>query len=329
MNNIERFNAVLNFQKPDRLPIIEWAPFWDKTIARWKSDGLPENINHHSQAADYFGLDKLDVLWVNQRESGCPEPVYYGAPVIHSEKDYVDIKKYLFPKEIFPPAQIEWMVKHQESDGALWVAFPGFFWFPRTLFGIENHLFAFYDYPDLMRRINEDLLEFLSIAIDEIKKYIKPQMFVLNEDLSYNHGPMISKEIFDEQLADFYVKAIEIVKPSGAKLFLDSDGLVDEPIDWYYNLGIRGFLPLEKQAGVDLVKYRKKYPDMLFLGGFDKMCMSKGEQAMREEFERLLPVMKSGGYILGVDHQTPPEVSLENYKTFLNLFREYATKAVV
>jgi len=56
--------------------------------------------------------------------------------------------------------------------------------------------------------------------------------------------------------------------------------------------------------------------------------MNKGEEIMRYEFERLLPVMKQGGYILGVDHQTPPGVSLNDYYLFIKLFREYAEKAV-
>ena len=49
---------------------------------------------------------------------------------------------------------------------------------------------------------------------------------------------------------------------------------------------------------------------------------------MRKEFERLLPVMARGGYIPGVDHQTPPEVSIANYRLYINLLREYAAKAI-
>jgi len=63
------------------------------------------------------------------------------------------------------------------------------------------------------------------------------------------------------------------------------------------------------------------------LGGYDKMAMPQGEEAMRAEFERLLPVMKSGYFIPSVDHQTPPGISLENYKIYVCLFREYCEKA--
>jgi len=34
MNHVERFRAVMNFQPVDRLPVWEWAMWWDKTIAR-------------------------------------------------------------------------------------------------------------------------------------------------------------------------------------------------------------------------------------------------------------------------------------------------------
>ena len=49
----------------------------------------------------------------------------------------------------------------------------------------------------------------------------------------------------------------------------------------------------------------------------------KGEAAMRSEFERIAPLMKTGGFIPSVDHQTPPSVSMENYRIFLKLLNEY------
>jgi hypothetical protein len=66
---------------------------------------------------------------------------------------------------------------------------------------------------------------------------------------------------------------------------------------------------------------------MRFLGHFDKMTMTRGEAALRAEFERLLPTASTGGFIIGCDHQTPPGVSLEQYRLYLTLFREYARAA--
>ena len=58
------------------------------------------------------------------------------------------------------------------------------------------------------------------------------------------------------------------------------------------------------------------------LGGFDKTVMHKGEAAMRAEFARILPAVRAGGYIPAVDHQTPPDVTVENYRIFVRLLRE-------
>jgi len=88
-------------------------------------------------------------------------------------------------------------------------------------------------------------------------------------------------------------------------------------------------LPLERQAKTSAAKYIEKHPQMAFIGHFDKMCMKRGEQAMRMEFEYLLPICKKGKLIPSVDHKTPPDVSLENYRIYMKLFREYAAKACV
>ena len=88
-------------------------------------------------------------------------------------------------------------------------------------------------------------------------------------------------------------------------------------------VGVEGFLPLERMAGVDVAQLRRDYPELRMVGAFDKTIMHLGEARMRQEFERLLPVVRSGGYIPSVDHQTPPEVSLEDYWLYRRLMDEY------
>jgi uroporphyrinogen-III decarboxylase len=63
------------------------------------------------------------------------------------------------------------------------------------------------------------------------------------------------------------------------------------------------------------------------IGGFDKTVMHLGEARIRQEFERLMPAVKSGYFIPSCDHQTPPGVSLEDYKLYVRLLKEYMTEA--
>jgi uroporphyrinogen-III decarboxylase len=146
------------------------------------------------------------------------------------------------------------------------------------------------------------------------------------EDMSYNNGPMLSRECFDEFILPHYKDLVPMFKERGIPVLADSDGQIEPLIPWLKSAGIDGAYPLERQAGVDIPRIRQRYPDFIMMGGYDKMVMSLGEEAVRAEFERLLPAMRSGGYIVSVDHQTPPGVSLDDYRVYSRLLGEYARK---
>lgn len=322
----ERFLKTLNFKKPDdRLPMIEWAAWWNLTADRWKNEGF-EKAYDYVESQKYFDLDPIFCIGASPRSAQFPN---FGN--ITDEESYEKIRPYLFQDEGIN-ALIEGVktLKEQHDKGEIIIRvwLDGFFWFPRTLFGIEGHLYAFYDYPELMHRINNDLADFNIKVIDALCKVITPDMFGFAEDMSYNHGPMISYNIFQEFLLPYYSRVIPHINKYGVKVFIDSDGDITEMVPWFMEAGIEGVYPLERQAGVDINFIREKYPKFLMLGAYDKMVMKHGESAMRAEFERILPVMKSGGYIPSVDHQTPPDVSFENYKIYARLFKEYAEKAL-
>ncbi len=329
----ERFSKCMNFEKPDRLPMIEWATWWDKTIDRWKGEGLEiekyEGLNEWQAIHKTMGLDLQLQAWIGFKTDKTPEPAYHGAPIVKSMEDYDRIRPTLFPENPVDEKQMLMFAEMQKKGEAIvWITLEGPFWGPRTLLGIENHLYAFYDEPELMHRINRDLCEYNKRVFSEVTKILTPDFMTFAEDMSYNLGPMISEKMFDEFMLPYYEEMIPAIKKAGTKVFIDSDGDISEPIDWFKRAGIEGILPLERQAGVDLEALRKRHPDFLFIGHFDKMTMPKGEEAMRAEFERILPVMRQGGFVPSVDHQTPPGVSLENYRIYLKLLKEYCEKAV-
>lgn len=331
----ERFLNTLNF-KPcdDRGPMVEWAAWWDKTIDRWRQEG-PEEIREdmsYEDIQDHFGLDKLLMLSGSPKSKGFPKPAQHGGGVIVDEKGYEEVLPFLYTEE-----RIESLIqralslkeRHDKGEIALRLWLDGYFWFPRGLFGIENHMYAFYDYPELMKRINHDLASFNLRVVKRLFEVLLPDMVGFAEDMSYNHGPMLSYDCFKEFIMPYYQMVIPEIKKHGVKVLIDSDGDIAEMIPWMRESGIEGVYPLEKQAGVDIVQIRKDYKDFIMLGGYDKMVMVQGEAEMRAEFERILPVMRSGGYIPSVDHQTPPGVSLENYKIYIKLFQEYSKKAQI
>ncbi len=59
MNARERFQRTLNFERcPDRLPMVEWAAWWDLTIERWKNEGMPRDLSWDDSLACLEVLSK-------------------------------------------------------------------------------------------------------------------------------------------------------------------------------------------------------------------------------------------------------------------------------
>jgi len=329
MDNRTRFHRLMRFEPVDRLPMVEWAGWWDKTIERWRQEGLSDTLVDPGEIREHLGLDTYRQYGIGPRKPSFPEPAGHGKGVVASMDDYRAVKNHLYPEPetvIDRPLLESWARRQAAGDMVVWITLNGHFWFPRTLFGIEPHLCAFYEQPDVMHAMNEDLLEFNLRALDAVCAILTPDFMTFAEDMSYNHGPMIGKPLFEECLAPYYRRITPVLRERGIIPFMDTDGDILQLIPWFIEAGVDGFLPLEKQAGCDIALFREQYPRTRYIGAYDKMVMNQGEEAMRAEFERLLPVTKQGGFIPSCDHQTPPGVSLDDYKTYLRLMKEYCSK---
>ena len=330
MNDRDRFWGVIHRTKIDRLPVVEWAPWWkDATIKRWYEEGLPRELTTDRQISGYFGMDDWRLSWIGARGPGLPKASNRGAYIIRDRKEYEAVLEHLWPE---PTKNLEelksWAVDQAAGRCVVWVVLEGFYWFPARLMGIEGHLLAFYDQPDLIHDMNRRLLEFNLRCVEQVSAILKPDFVTLAEDMAYRGGPMISRKLFDEFLLPYYRQLVPRIQEMGSVATVDSDGQVEPLVPWLVEAGLDGTDPLERQAGVDIGRLREKFPQLVMIGGFDKMTMPRGREAMRAEFERILPVMASGRFLPGVDHQTPPGVSLDQYRIYLELFREYAARAV-
>jgi hypothetical protein len=272
----------------------------------------------------YFGLDPYKQFWFSTTDTTIEAEQHHVAGTVANLDDYRAHRAGLFPNHGAAIAGMQpWFARQARGEAVVWITLEGFFWFPRTLMGFTNLMLAFYDQPELLHRINRDLLAFNLGLLDQIEKIGRPVFMTIAEDMSYNNGPMISRELMDEFMAPYYRKLLVRAKEMNLLTIVDTDGDVTLLVPWLLANGVEGVLPLERQAGVDGMALRQQFPELRMIGHYDKMVMNKGEPAIRREFERLRPLMKSGGFIPSVDHQTPPSVSLEEYRAYLRILREY------
>ena len=112
----------------------------------------------------------------------------------------------------------------------------------------------------------------------------------------------------------------------GAPLMLmDSDGKVDALVPCWLESGFKHCLPIEVgtwKASYP-VAFRKQYGKrMRMFGGVNKLAIPRGESAIREELEPLKGLVAEGGFIPIPDHRIPPDCSVEQFRTYLRVFRE-------
>ena len=197
MNHVERFRALMNFQPVDRLPRWEWAMWWDLTIDRWHQEGLPRHLQFSQviEIAQYFGLDPFQQFWFSTTDTTIEATQHHVEGIVSNMDDYVRIRPRLFPDHSAAIASMRpWAERQRRGQAVVWCTFEGFFWFPRTLMGFNQLMLAFYDQPELLHQINRDLLDFNLRLFAALEPVCVPTFLTIAEDMSYNHGPMISKK---------------------------------------------------------------------------------------------------------------------------------------
>ena len=217
---------------------------------------------------------------------------------------------------------------HDRGDYPIRLNIEGFFWTIRELMGDEEHLYAFYDYPEMLHDMAEYMCRVYETKLMTLINLLQPDIVYIMEDLSGKNGPMISGDCFDEFVGAYYKRLIPLFKKAGVgNVFVDTDGDFKRIIPNFIAAGVDGFLPMDVNAGMDIVAVRAEYPQLKFIGGYNKLCIADGKEAIDAEFERILPVVRQGGYIVGADHQVAPSASLENYRYYIKRLGEVMSQA--
>jgi len=241
---------------------------------------------------------------------------------ILKEKTQEHLDKYVTAEQI-QKSYGQFVEDHNAGKFSIRFRADGFFWIPRELFGDEEEFYAFFDMPDLIKDINQFIVDTYLKYYSIIFPMLKPEIVLFSEDISGKNGPMISPDLFNEFVSPYYKQLFPKIKEMGVKnVFVDTDGDFNLLIPHFMDAGVDGFIPMDVNAGMDVVKVRELYPTLKIIGAFNKLEIEKGPEAIDREFERIKPVIKQGGYLPGSDHQVPPSASFENYKYYIKKLRE-------
>ncbi|HBE76695.1 MAG TPA: hypothetical protein DDW65_02775 [Firmicutes bacterium] len=195
----------------------------------------------------------------------------------------------------------------------------GFYWRAREWMGTENLCYALYDQPELLHEMMEFIGNFTIEVSRPVLEHTDIDYVMISEDMSMKNGPLLSPEQYRTFIFPHMQKLVDYFKKNGVRyVAVDTDGNCELLIPLLLEAGVDAIWPLERAAGMDPVKIRRKFGKELRLwGGVDKMELAKGKEAIDTHLASLVPLIEEGGFIPTVDHLVPPDVSLADFQYYM------------
>jgi uroporphyrinogen decarboxylase len=294
--------------------------FEEKVIERKKDSQIVQDWKGNiCEIGNEFTVEYLRnaIDFVTRRWIKCP---------VESMSDWEEMKKRYDSElaERLPMNRVELAGELKTGKHFIQLHFSGPFWQLREWLGFENLCTMLYDNPDSVREMISFWCEHVDRLMKRAFQYIVPDCVYISEDMAYKRFSMISPAMAREFLLPVWKKWGETLKNAGVQIYaIDSDGFIGELIPLWIEAGMNVCDPLEVAAGNDIVEFRRLYGrKMAFRGGVDKRCIAKGGAAIKNEIERILPVIRDGGYIPSCDHGVPSDVTWPNFVNYTKLLAE-------
>ena len=173
--------------------------------------------------------------------------------------------------------------------------------------------------PDLIDEIIGTVCELIVATAKPLLERIEFDFAGGWEDVAFNNGPIFGPKMWRQFLTPRYKRISDLLRQHGVTvIWTDCDGNIMPIADQWIEAGYSTMFPIEVRAGTDPVELRRRFGrDVLLLGGFDKMPLYKGPEAILAELKRIAPLVEEGGFIPHVDHRVPGGVPLEYYRYYL------------
>ena len=311
----------------ESLPEMKKANVWIKyDMNPWFEEKVIEEKENSLVVQDWKGniceiSNKYDVSYlrsprdfVTRKWISCP---------VNNRDDWEAIKMRYNPDE---PGRIPEDIREAgkrlaNRDYIIGFTFPGPYWQMREWIKAENLLMLFIENPEFIKEMVEFWKDYISRLLEKVLPYLDADYVQISEDIAFKEKSMLSPKMMREFLQPSYRQWNEIIKSNNCLIYdMDSDGYVGDIIPVWIESGFNVCDPVEVAAGNNINEFRRTFgKKMAFKGGIDKRIIAKGGITIRNEMNRIEPVIKSGGYIPGCDHGVPADVGLNEYLEYCEI----------
>ena len=337
MNSRERMLAVVNHEKPDRLPTDIWATAetWENLRGHFGADADLGAVLHvdgiAGAGAKYVGPplpeagegESVD-YWQNRyRRVAYADGVY--SERIHDPlaeaQSLDDLEAYQWPSpDWFDYSQMRPAAQAARERQALMVGYMAPFYQHNKLRGLEQSLIDPLLEPELTHHLLGRMCEFIHEHHRRMFEACEGliDLTQVTDDYGTQHGPMISLEVFREFYRPHLKRFIDLAKSFGIKVFHHDDGAVREFLPDLVEMGIDVLNPIQWRCpGMEIDGLKRDFGDAVcFHGGIDnQQTLPFGsEEDVRAEVRRCIDVLAADhtGYVVSPCHNIQANTPVEN-----------------
>jgi hypothetical protein len=352
MTDRERFLRQMNYQPFDRCFNMEFG-YWDENFTEWPL--FAQNGIHNNDEADiFFNFDRLATIggnvWINppfpndvvevrettkvlMNDDGLLAEVpidghdtipHFIKSSIVTPDDWARVKAERF--RLDDPARMVDVAALQQQHPAdrnypLGVWTGSMIGKIRDMLTFEGLAYAIYDYPAMVEDMVETSCQLVEQSLDLLLPHFQFDFAAGWEDIAYKSGPIVSPKWFHRVITPRYQRISQKLKANGITIWwIDCDGDVRPILDAMMEGGVNCLFPYEVNSCTHPGDLFKDYgKDLRIMGGFDKIQLGGGREAIRRYMDSLIPLVERGGYIPFCDHRCPPNVPPDDYLYYLDL----------
>lgn len=354
MNERERFHRLMTYQPVDRLPVLALEPYEETALARWRQEGLPAG----AEVVDFLGMARLVHVPISLGPSPAftcrvladdgeylvqttalgatircrkDNPSMFYGHIDHPIKTRADWEAY---KERLPVPAGDQLPAGWDQDLVARLAasenpvgicpFPFFFRFGFYTMGMARFLTAFHDEPEMMHDMFAHYGAYVAATIRPVLDRLPLDYAVFCDDLAGKNGPLVSPRTYEEFWYPYQDPILGLLKSRGVPVICEwSSGYFAQLLPGMLAHGFNCLWPMEVMAGMDAVRLRRRHGrELRFGGNIAKEAVIAGPQAIDDAIDRLMPLIREGGFLPGLDDMASPDMPFPHYRHLIARLQE-------
>ena len=165
---------------------------------------------------------------------------------IENWREYLKVPQVKYDAQVWEPFIAAAEAVDRNEYFVTSAVFPGIFEQCHYLTEIQNCLMAFYEYPDEMQEIIDEITNFEMELAEEICKYIKPDALFHHDDWGSQISTFLSPAMFREFIKPYYVELWGLCREHDVDSWLHTCGNISEIIGDLIECGLSVLHPLQK-----------------------------------------------------------------------------------